>query len=61
MLAKAQGIEGHEVREPQALAAALRCGVDAISAGEPYLLDVRVGTVGAGAESIWHRRFKLRE
>jgi hypothetical protein len=40
---------------------ALRRGVDAISAGEPYLLDVRVATVGAGAESIWHQRFKLRQ
>ena len=61
MLAKAQGIEGTEVREPQALEAALRRGVDAITAGEPYLLDVRVATVGAGADSTWHQRFKLRE
>ena len=61
MLAKAQGIEGAEVREPQALEAALRRGVDAISAGEPYVLDVRVATVGAGADSTWHQRFKLRK
>jgi benzoylformate decarboxylase len=60
MLARAQGIEGAHVREPQALEAALRRGVDAISAGEPYLLDVRVATVGSGAESTWHQRFKLR-
>ena len=59
MLAKAQGIEGTEVREPQALEAALRRGVDAITAGEPYLLDVRVAPVGKGAESTWHQRFKL--
>jgi thiamine pyrophosphate-dependent acetolactate synthase large subunit-like protein len=61
MLAKAQGIQGAAVREPQALEAALRRGVEAISAGEPYLLDVRVATVGTGAESIWHQRFKLRD
>ncbi len=61
MLAKAQGIEGAAVREPQAIEAALRRGVDAMNAGEPYLLDVRVATVGTGAESTWHQRFKLRE
>jgi hypothetical protein len=61
MLAKAQRIEGQEAREPQALGAALRRGVDAISVGEPYLLDVRVATAGAGAESIRHQRFNLRE
>jgi benzoylformate decarboxylase len=61
MLARAQGIEGAAVREPQAIEAALRRGVDAIGAGEPYVLDVRVATVGTGAESTWHQRFKLRE
>jgi benzoylformate decarboxylase len=61
MLAKAQGIEGTAVREPQALESALRRGADAIAAGEPYLLDVRVATVGTGAESTWHQRFKLRD
>jgi thiamine pyrophosphate-dependent acetolactate synthase large subunit-like protein len=60
MLAKAQGIQGSEVREPKDLRAALRRGVDAITAGEPYVLDVRVATVGTGAESTWHQRFKLR-
>ena len=53
-------VEGTEVREPQALKAALRRGVAAITAGEPYLLDVRVAPVGKGAESTWHQRFKLR-
>jgi benzoylformate decarboxylase len=60
MLARAQGIEGARVSEPEALEAALRRGVDAIAAGAPYLLDVRVATVGSGAESTWHQRFKLR-
>jgi benzoylformate decarboxylase len=60
MLARAQGIEGVEVREPQALPAALRRGADAMRAGEPFLIDVRVATVGAGADSTWYRDFKLR-
>jgi thiamine pyrophosphate-dependent acetolactate synthase large subunit-like protein len=51
MLARSQGIEGAEVREPQALESALRRGVEAITAGEPHLLDVRVATVGSGADS----------
>ena len=60
MLARSQGIDGTEVREPQGLEAALRRGVEALSAGEPYLVDVRIATVGAGADSTWHQRFKLR-
>ncbi len=53
--------DGTEVRDPQALEAALRRGVDAINAGEPYVVDVRITNVGAGADSIWHQRFKLRQ
>jgi hypothetical protein len=53
-------VRGAEVREPQDLESALRRGVDAISAGEPYALDVRVATVGTGADSTWHQRFKLK-
>ena len=60
MLARSQGIRGAEVREPQGLEAALRRGVDAITAGEPYLIDARVAPVGAGADSVWHKLFKLR-
>jgi thiamine pyrophosphate-dependent acetolactate synthase large subunit-like protein len=58
--AKSQGIEGRKVTEQKDMEAALRRGVDAMSAGEPYVLDVRVATVGAGADSTWHQRFKLR-
>ena len=61
MLAKSQGIEGRKVTEPGDLEAALRRGADAMRAGEPYLLDVRVATVGAGADSTWHQRFKLHD
>ncbi|MGQ4808677.1 Benzoylformate decarboxylase [Candidatus Entotheonellaceae bacterium PAL068K] len=61
MLAKAQGIEGMHVQEPHELEAALRRGVEVMAGGEPYLLDVRVANVGAGADSTWHQRFKLRQ
>ncbi len=60
MLAKSQGIEGMKVEEPHELEAAMRRGADATAAGEPYLLDVRVSTVGAGADSTWYQEFKLR-
>jgi benzoylformate decarboxylase len=61
MLAKSQGVQGAEVRDPAKLESAMRRAVEAQRAGEPYVLDVRVATVGSGADSIWHQRFKLRQ
>jgi benzoylformate decarboxylase len=61
MLAKAQGIDGMRVRQPQELEAALRHGAEVIAGGEPYLLDVHIANVGAGADSTWYQRFKLRQ
>jgi len=61
MLARSQGVEGMRVREPMALETALRRGADAIAGGEPYLIDVRIANVGAGADSTWHQHFKLRQ
>jgi len=60
MLAKAQGINGQVVHEPQDLEKAMRRGTEVIAGGEPYLLDVRVTPVGPGADSTWHQEFKLR-
>jgi benzoylformate decarboxylase len=60
MLAKSQGIDGMHIRQPQELEAALRRGAEVIAGGEPYLLDVRIANVGAGADSTWHQQFKLR-
>jgi benzoylformate decarboxylase len=60
LLAKSQGVAGTKVTKPQELESALRRGVEAIAGGEPYLLDVRVAPVGAGADSTWHQQFKLR-
>jgi benzoylformate decarboxylase len=60
LLAKSQGIDGMHVRDPHKLEAALRRGVEVIAGGEPYLLDVHLANVGAGANSTWYQRFKLR-
>jgi benzoylformate decarboxylase len=60
MLARSQGVDGMQVRDPQELEAALRRGTEVIAGGEPYLLDVRVANVGAGADSTWYQQFKLR-
>ncbi len=59
MLAKAQGIEGEHVHEPGELEAALRRGKDAQAAGEPYLLDVHITNIGAGADSTWHQAIAM--
>ena len=56
MLAKAQGIEGEHVHDPSELDAALRRGRAVQASGEPYLLDVHITNVGAGADSSWHRQ-----
>ena len=60
MLAKSQGVDGMRVREPHELEAALRRGTEVIAGGEPYVLDVHVANVGAGADSTWYQEFKLR-
>ena len=60
MLAKSQGVDGARVTEPQDLEKALRRGAEVTAAGEPYLLDVRITTVGGGADSTWHKEYKLR-
>jgi thiamine pyrophosphate-dependent acetolactate synthase large subunit-like protein len=59
MLAKAQGIEGQHVHEPQELDKALKRGKEVQSAGEPYLLDVHITNVGAGADQSWYKAFKM--
>lgn len=60
MLAKSQGVSGARVDNPQDLEKALRRGADVIAGGEPYLLDVRLATVGGGADSTWYQDYKLR-
>ena len=57
MLAKAQGIDGQHVHDPSELDAALKRGRDTQAAGEPYLLDVHIANVGAGADQSWHKAY----
>ena len=59
MLAKAQGIAGERVDEPDDLAAALTRAKDVQAGGEPYVLDVRITNVGPGADQSWYKAFKL--
>ena len=54
MLAKAQGIEGMHVHDPGELEPALRRARDAQTAGEPFVLDVHIANVGAGADQSWY-------
>src|SRR4029453_16635769 len=60
MLARSQGVDGMHVREPQALEAGRRRGAGVTAGGQPFLLDVRIANVGAGADSTWYKEFKLR-
>ncbi|MBI3326223.1 MAG: hypothetical protein HYZ81_05925, partial [Nitrospinae bacterium] len=59
-LAKSQGVNGAKVTSPKDLERVLRRAVEVTAGGEPYLLDVRVAPVGAGADSTWYQQFKLR-
>ncbi len=58
MLAKAQGIDGMHVHEPGELDTALKRGADAQAAGEPFVLDVHIANVGAGADQSWYMAYK---
>ncbi len=59
MLARAQGIGGQRVDEPEALDAALTRARDAQAAGEPDVLDVRITNVGPGADQSWYKASRL--
>ena len=59
LLAKAQGIEGQHVNEPGDLDKALKRAKEVQASGEPYLLDVHITNVGAGADQSWYKAFKL--
>ena len=60
-LAQSQGLDGALVENSSDLRPALRRGIDATRAGEPYLVDVRVRRTGGGADSTWHQAFNLAE
>ena len=54
MLAKSQGIEGMHVHDPAELDAALRRGRQAQAAGQPFVIEVHISNVGAGADQSWY-------
>jgi thiamine pyrophosphate-dependent acetolactate synthase large subunit-like protein len=59
-LARAQGVDGERVSEPQALEAALKRGLARITRdNQPYLIDVAVAREGVGAGSDWHQDWRL--
>jgi benzoylformate decarboxylase len=60
-LAQSQGVDGAFVENSADLRPALRRGIAATRAGEPFLLDVRVGRMGGGADSTWHQAFNLAD
>ena len=60
-LAQSQGVGGEKVERSADLEAALKRGIEATRAGEPYLLDVEVARYGGGAESTWYQKFNLAE
>ena len=60
-LAASQGVEGEKATTAGELAAALKRGIAATRAGNPYLIDMEVDQVGPGAGSDWHQKFSLAE
>ena len=60
-LARSQGVEGSRVESSADLQTALRRGIAATRAGEPYLLEVVIARKGDGADSDWHQSFSLAD
>jgi thiamine pyrophosphate-dependent acetolactate synthase large subunit-like protein len=61
MLAKSQGVDGERAETSAEFVAALKRGVAATRAGEPYLIEVMVSRIGGGSESTWYQAFNLAE
>jgi benzoylformate decarboxylase len=58
-LAQSQGADGVRVERSADLIPALRRGIAATRAGQPFLIDVAVQRTGPGADSTWHQEFSL--
>jgi thiamine pyrophosphate-dependent acetolactate synthase large subunit-like protein len=58
-LAAAYGIPGAVVEDSEALAPAIREGLETLREGRPFMLDVRTSTFGAGADFSWYPDFSL--
>jgi thiamine pyrophosphate-dependent acetolactate synthase large subunit-like protein len=60
-LADSQGVSGEKVTNVSDLKKALKRGIAATRAGEPYLLEVLIDQFGSGAGSDWHDKFSLAD
>ena len=60
-LAKAYGVPGAKVNNPNELKSAIKRGIEATRSGEPYLLDIGIARRGAGAESTWHPSYSVAD
>ena len=60
-LAAAYGIGGQVVDNSDQLRPAIQQAIRTMRDGRPYLLDVRVQTLGVGAEVSWYPQFSLAE
>jgi benzoylformate decarboxylase len=58
-LAKAYGVEGERVEDPQKLADALARCLGAVGEGRAYLLDVRIERMFGGSDSSWYDFFSV--
>ena len=60
-LAKAYGVPGAKVNNPNELKSALKRGIEATRSGEPYLLDIEIARRGTGAESTWYPSYSVAD
>ncbi len=60
-LAASQGVPGRRVTSASEVADGLREGINETKNGRPYLLEIVVDRMGAGAESTWYRKLSIAE
>lgn len=60
-LAQSQGVDGENVQTPDELRAALKRGIEATRAGEPFVVNALVSCTGAGADSTWHQAYSVAD
>ena len=61
MLAKSQGVGGAKAETAADFGKALKRGIEATRAGEPFVIDVDISRIGGGSESTWYQAFSLAE
>jgi thiamine pyrophosphate-dependent acetolactate synthase large subunit-like protein len=60
-LAESQGVSGERVETGADLVPALKRGIAATRAGDPYVVEVLVARYGPGAESTWYQKYSLAD